>query len=220
MKRLLVILLLVTLNNAGCVMQHAEVVGSGQRQRQKREVSSFSSISTEGAYQIEVVCQQSLSLEVEGDDNILPIIATEVSNGVLRIKSTRGFSVNRPILIKIGTPDIEGISASGAGTIEISKLKNDKFAIDSNGAPTIKVSGETGTLAIEANGAGKIDAHKLRANKSTVEANGVARIEVFAREELNVTVSGPASVIYSGDPKVNKTVNGPGSVERRAAEGA
>ena len=69
-------------------------------------------------------------------------------------------------------------------------------------------------------GAGKIDAHKLRAGKGTVEANGVATIEVFASEELNVTVSGPASVIYSGDPKLNKKVNGPGSVERRASEGA
>ena len=220
MKRLLVMLLLVAPFAAGCVMHHAEVVGSGQRQREKREVSSFSSISTEGAYQIEIVCQQSLSLEIEADDNILPIITTDVSNGVLRIKSTRGFSVNRPILVKISTPNIEAISASGAGTIEISGLKNDKFEIDSSGAPTIKVSGETGTLDIEANGAGKIDAHKLRAVRSTVQANGVARIEVFAREELNVTVSGPASVIYSGDPKVNKTVHGPGSVERRASEGA
>ena len=30
-------------------------------------------------------------------------------------------------------------------------------------------------------------------------------------DELNVTVMGPASVIYSGDPKVSKTVHGPGS---------
>ncbi len=181
---------------------------------------AFSSISTEGAYQIEVVSQQSLSLEIEGDDNILPLIKTDVSNGVLRITNSRGYSINRPIVVKIGTPDIEGISASGAGSIEISGLKNDKFEIDSNGAPTIKVSGVTGTLNIESNGAGKIDAHKLRAGKGTVEANGVATIEVFASEELNVTVSGPASVIYSGDPKLNKTMNGPGSVERRVSEGA
>lgn len=220
MKRLFVIFLLVALFAVGCAFHHNDVVGSGQRQRQKREIAAFSSISTDGAYQIEVVCQQALSLEIEADDNILPLISTDVSNGVLRIKSTRGFSVNRPILVKIGTPNIEGISASGAGTIEISGLKNDKFEIDSNGAPSIKVSGETGTLDIEANGAGKVDTHKLRATKASVEANGVAKIEVFASDELNVNVSGPASVIYSGDPKLNKKVNGPGSVERRASEGA
>ena len=220
MKRLLIILLLAAPLAAGCAMHHSEVVGSGQRQREKRQVAAFTSISTEGAYQIEVLSQQGLSLEVEADDNILPLIKTDVSNGVLRIKNSRGYSVNRPILVKIGTPNLEGISASGAGSIAVSDLKNDKFEIDSNGAPAIKVSGETGSLNIEANGAGKIDAHKLRATKGTVEANGVAKIEVFASEELNVTVSGPASVIYIGDPKLNKKVNGPGSVERRASEGA
>jgi hypothetical protein len=220
MKRLVVILALVASLAAGCAMHHNEVVGSGQRQREKREVAPFNSISTEGAYQIEVVSQQSLSLEIEADDNLLPLIKTEVSNGVLRIKNSRGFSVNRPIVVKIGTPNLEGISASGAGSIEVSNLKNDKFEIDSNGAHSIKISGETGTVNIEANGAGKIDAHSLRATKGTVAANGVAKIEVYASEELNVTVSGPASVIYSGDPKLNKTVNGPGTVERRASEGA
>ena len=220
MKRLLVILALVASFAAGCALHHNEVVGSGKRQREKREVAAFSSISTEGAYEIAVVSQQGLSLEIEADDNILPLIKTDVSNGVLHIKATRGFSLNNPIVVKIGTPNIEGISTSGAGTIDISGLKNDKFEIDSNGATSIEVSGETGTLDIESNGAGKIDAHKLRATKGTVEANGVAKIEINASEELNVTVSGPASVIYSGDPKLNKKINGPGSVERRASEGA
>jgi hypothetical protein len=212
-------LLLIAPFAAGCMLHHDEVVGSGQRQRQKREVEAFTSIRTEGAYQIEVNCQQTLGLEIEGDDNILPIITTDVSGGVLRIRSNRGFSAQNPIIVRISTPNIEAISASGAGTIEVSGLKNDKFEIVSNGAPAIKISGETGTVRIDANGAGKVDAHRLRATKGTVSANGVPKIEVNASDELNVSVSGPASVIYSGDPKLNKTVNGPGSVQRRASEG-
>ena len=220
MKTLIVILLLVVSFTGGCMLHHDEVVGSGQRQREKREVEPFTSISTEGAYQVEVACQQALSLEIEADDNILPLITADVSGGVLRIKSKKGFSSKSPIIVKIGTPNIEAVSVSGAGTVAISGLKNDKFEIDSNGAPTIKVSGETGIVHIEANGAGNIDAERLRASKGEVSANGVAKIEVNARDELNVSVSGPASVIYSGSPKLNKTVHGPGSIERRASEGA
>lgn len=220
MKRLFLLLMLVAPFAAGCAFHHDNVVGSGQRQRQKREIGPFTSLSTEGAYQIEVVSQQAPGLEIEADDNILPLITTDVSGGVLRIKSTRSFSVNQPIVVKITTPNIEAINASGAGTVEVSGVKNEKFEIDSNGAPTIKVSGETGTVVIEANGAGKIDAHNLRATQGNVEANGVTKIEVNASGELNVTVSGPASVVYSGDPKLNKTVHGPGSVARRSSEGA
>ena len=218
MKRLFVLLLLIAPLIAGCI-HHDQVVGSGQRQKQKREIQAFTSISTEGAYEIEVVSQQALGLEIEADDNILPLITTDVSGGVLRIKSIRSFSVNRPIVVKVTTPDLEGISASGAGSVQVSGLKNERFLIDSSGAPTIRVSGETKKVEIKANGAGKVDAHRLRANIGSVEANGVANIEVNATDELDVTVSGPASVTYSGSPKLNKSVNGPGSVQRRASEG-
>ena len=220
MKKLIVLLVLLVPFTTGCMLHHDQVIGSGQRVQQKREVAQFTSIRTEGAYEIEVKSQQTLSLEIEADDNLIPLVTTNVNGGILRITTTRDFSSNKPIVVKIGTPNLEAVSTSGAGTVEVSGLKNDKFEIDSNGAATVKVSGETGTVIIDANGAGKVDAHKLRANKGTVEVNGVAKVEVNAREELNVTVSGPASVIYSGDPKLNKKINGPGSVERRESEGA
>jgi hypothetical protein len=53
-----------------------------------------------------------------------------------------------------------------------------------------------------------------------VESKGVAKVEVFASEKLNVTVSGPSHVIYDGDPDVHQIVNGPGSVTRRDSGGA
>lgn len=204
----------------GCVFHGHEVVGSGQRQRQKREISAFTSISTAGAYELEVVAQKPIGLEIEADDNILPLITTDVSGGVLRIRSKGNFSVEEPIKVKVTTPTLEGLSASGAGRIEISGLQNDRFEIESNGAPTLKVSGETQTLQIKANGAGKVDAHKLRATKAFVESNGVAKVEVSASEELNANVSGPSQVVYSGDPKVTKSVHGPGSVEKKVSEGS
>ncbi len=82
------------------------------------------------------------------------------------------------------------------------------------------MSGETKELEIDANGAGKVDAHKLRASRAEVDSKGVAKVEVFASDVLNVTISGPSQVIYDGDPEVNQTVNGPGSVKQRDPGGA
>ena len=118
-------------------------------------MGSFNSISTEGAFDIQIVCQKPQSLEIEGDDNVLPLVTTEVSNNVLHIRNLRGYSVSQPITLRISLPDLEGISASGAGNIEVSGLKNEKFEIDANGAPTIKASGETKVLKIDASGAWK-----------------------------------------------------------------
>lgn len=217
MKKCVLLVILIALV-AGCRGMHHGVAGSGNRHTEKRNVGSFTSISTEGAFDIEVVCQKAQDLEIKGDDNILPLVTTEVSNNVLHIKSLRGYSVSEPISLKISVPDLIGIYSSGAGTIEISGLKNEKFDIDATGAPTIRASGETKALKIDASGAGKVDTHRLRATDVEVEAKGVAGIEVYAREHLNITVSGPSHVIYQGDAVVNKTVNGPGSVEKKEAE--
>jgi hypothetical protein len=183
-------------------------------------VGSFNSISTEGAFDIDVVCQKPQNLEIEGDDNVLPLITTEVTNNVLHIRSLRAYSVSRPITLRISLPDLEGISASGAGKIELSGIKNEKFVIDLSGAPTIRAAGETGVLNIDANGAGKIDAHKLRARRVVVGSNGVSNVQVYAAEQLDVTVNGPSHVVYEGDAVVNKTVNGPGSVEKKESGGS
>ena len=221
MRKLAWLLLLLPIVAAGC--HHSmgpEIQGSGNRVVQKREISPFTSISTNGAFVIEVTCQKEPSLEVEGDDNVLPYVVAEVSSNVLRIKTERNISTNEPVRFKISVPNLEGLSVNGAGRIEIKGMNNEKFEIDSNGAPTINVSGNTKLIDIDSNGAGKIDTNNLRASRAVVESKGVSRIEVDVAEQLDVTVSGPSSVTYKGDPVVNKTVNGPGKVEKRLSEGA
>ncbi|MBC8030650.1 MAG: DUF2807 domain-containing protein [Pyrinomonadaceae bacterium] len=219
MKKILLVMILASLG-VGCNVIHDGVAGSGNRQKEKRSVANFTSISTEGAYEIEFKAQSPLSLEIEGDDNILPLITTEVSNNVLHIRSKRSISPRKPISLKISAPNLEGLSANGVGRIEITGLKNDKFGLDVNGAPTIRVSGETKALGIDANGAANIDTHRLRADRARVESNGVSKVEVYAENELDVTVSGPSRVTYHGDPHVKQTVNGPGSVVKKESAGS
>jgi len=216
MKTLLLTLFTIVTLGSGCHHRFGhEVIGSGMRQVQKRDVPAFASISTEGAFDITVVCQKPQSLEVEGDDNILPLVSTEVSNNVLHVKSLRGYSTRDTVKIRIDVPNIEGMNLKGAGSVEISSIKNDKFGIDSSGAPTIKVSGETKALEIDANGAGNIDTHRLRAARVVVDSKGVSKVEVYAGEQLDATVTGPSQITYRGDPIVNKTIHGPGSIEKR-----
>ena len=221
MRKLASLFLLLPLLAAGCHHRiRAEIRGSGNRVMQKREISPFTSISTEGAFEIEVTCQKDPSLEIEGDDNVLDLVTAEVGGNVLRLKSTKSYSTNEPVRVKITVPNLEGLSVSGAGRIEIKNVKNEKFEIDSNGAPNITVAGNTNVIDIDSNGAGRIDTHNLHASRAVVDSKGVSRIDLDVKDQLDVTVSGPSSVTYRGDPVVNKTINGPGKVEKRASEGA
>lgn len=221
MSKLTLLLILLALTAGGCRHgMRSGVQGSGKREVQKREVQPFTSITTEGAFNIQVVCQKPQSLAVEADDNILPLVSTEVTNNVLRIRNVKGYSAGEPVAITIAIPSIDGLSVSGAGKIDITGLKNEKFEIDSNGAPQIKVSGITKVIDINTNGAAKIDTHNLHAAKGVVDSKGVSKIDVDVTEQLDVTISGPSTVTYEGDPTINKTIHGPGKLEKRASEGA
>jgi hypothetical protein len=218
MRKLALLLTLVLVVVTGChYHMSSDISGSGKRALQKRAVPSFNSISTQGAFDIEVVCQKPVSLEIEGDDNILSLVTTEVSNNVLYIKNTQGYSVREPVSLKLSVPNLDAATISGAGKINISGVKNEKFELDSSGAPTIKVSGDTKILDIDTSGAARIDTHRLHASQAVVDSKGVSTVDLSVSDTLNVTISGPSHVTYAGDPVVNKTINGPGSVDKKTA---
>src|ERR1051325_5954620 len=192
MRKLALLFLLLPLLAVGC--HHglrADIKGSGKRVTQKRQISPFTSISTQGAFEIEVTCQKNPSLEVEGDDNVLDLVTADVSGNTLRLKSSKNYSTSEPVKFRITVPNVEGLSVSGAGRIEIKDVKNDKFEIDSNGAPSINVSGSTKVVDIDSNGASKIDTHNLHASRAVVDSKGVSRIDLDVTDQLDVTVSGP-----------------------------
>ncbi len=221
MKKLLSLIVLTLLVTAGCHHSiRSEVKGSGKRETQKRQITPFTSIGTEGAFNIEIVCQKELSLEVEGDDNVLPLITTEVSGNKLRISNTKSYSVNEPVTVRIAVPNLEAISVDGAGKIQISGVNNDKIQIYSNGAAAIAVSGTTKMVGVDTNGAAKIDTHNLRSAHAVVDSKGASKVDLGVCDRLDVNVSGVSHVTYRGDPVVNKTIHGPGKVEKRGDEGA
>lgn len=220
--RKLALLLLIPLLASGC--HHGgmlnQIKGSGKRVLQKRDVSPFTSISTEGAFTLEITCQKNPSVEVEGDDNILNLVVAEVRNNVLRLSNNARYTTNEPVKFIISVPNLEELKVSGAGKIDVKGMSNEKFKIDADGAPTINVAGTTKLVDIHSNGAGKINTNSLHAARAVVNSNGATEVELDVNEQLDVTVNGACSVTYKGDPVVHKNVNGPGKVERRRSEGA
>jgi hypothetical protein len=192
------------------------VQGSGVRKIEKRELGAFTSIETTGAYEVVVTCQQAASFEIEGDDNILSIIRTNVRGNVLHISNDSDYHASKPIVVRISVPNLEAISTTGAGDVLIRDVKNEKLTIGSTGAARIEASGQTNFASISSTGAGKIDAEKLHAMSAKVTVTGAASVNVYATRELNATVSGVGEVTYAGDPPVvNKSVSGIGSINKK-----
>ena len=192
------------------------VIGSGVIKTETRAISGFTSIDASGAFDIEVVCQKEPSLEIEGDDNLLPLVKTEVHGNTLSLRPEKPFSVKRPIRVRISVPNIENISSSGATSFRVMNVKNEKMMIDARGASSFDITGETVALDLDLSGATKVDTEKLHAARVKISLSGAGKATVFASEELDAQVSGAGSVTYAGDPKkVNKKVSGVGSVSKK-----
>jgi hypothetical protein len=191
--------------------------GSGNLKTEKRSLSSFKAIDTNGAYTVDVTCQKPVSVEIETDDNILPLIKTEVRDGVLYVTSQERYNATKGVTLRVSVPDLAAISSRGAGDIRIADAASNDLKIDSTGAASVKANGKAKSLTISSTGAGDVDTTKLQAEKARVSVSGAASIDVYASEQLDVSVSGVGSVNYSGNPKtVNKNVSGLGSVNQKS----
>lgn len=192
------------------------VQGSGVRKTEKRDLGAFKSIETNGAFAVQVTCQQAASFELEGDDNLLPLIKTEVRNGVLNIYNDGSYTATKAIVVRIALPDLEAISSAGAADIHVTNVKKAQLTISWKGAGRIEAAGETKFVDISSTGAGKIDTGRLRAERAKVSVAGAASVDVYASQQLDVTVSGVGQVTYDGNPGVvNKSVSGLGSVNKK-----
>ena len=214
MKKAILFLSLTALVLSGC--NFSRKTGSGALKAEKRSVPAFNAVDISGAYEVEITAQKEQGVEIEGDDNILPLIKTEVRNGVLEIYNEKAFSTKNKIRLRISAPVLEGVSTSGASDIVVTGVKSDQFKIDTSGAGSLKASGEAQALEVELSGAGEVDLKDLRAQKVKVTSSGAATADVYASEELTASVSGAGNVNYYGDPKVvNQDTSGAGSITKR-----
>lgn len=72
---------------------------------------------------MEVNCQKPVSFEIEADDNIVPLIQTEVRNGVLHVSTTKSYMSSRGIVLRITVPDLASVKSTGAGKFHVSDVK-------------------------------------------------------------------------------------------------
>jgi hypothetical protein len=189
-------------NSAGSVpiVSHNSVQGSGFIISEKRDLADFSGIDVSSAFHVEVSAQKDYEFEISADDNILPLVETSVSDGVLRISLKEGIKASSPIRIRISVPNIDRIEASGASKISVANLKNESLQIDSSGACRIDLAGETRDLIVDVSGAGNINASELRSKTAHVDASGASQVDVFVTDRLSSDASGASRITYSGDP--------------------
>lgn len=218
MKILSALSLGLVISLAGCniINTTSRVKGSGIVKTEKRSVASFSSIDVTCHSSIQVRSQEQASLEISGDDNIVPLVTTEVKNDVLYIRSSKDYDLKDKLQIIVSAPDLKRFAFAGAGEADLSNIKNNRVEIAMSGAGSLSASGETQEADITLSGAGSVDAKNLHAVNAKVNSTGVGRVDIYATGQLDAKATGVGEINYYGSPKtVNKQAGGIGSINER-----
>jgi len=200
------------------------IEGSGTKVTESREVSGFDGIELAGVGKLIVQQTGAESLSIEGDDNIVPKIKTEVVGGKLVIRMDEKGTINPklPIFYNVTVRDIKSLELSGAGSIEADNLKADNFETYVTGAGTVTLrniggsnlrvsmpgagyvvmSGNVDTQSVTISGAGRYKADDLRSVRAAVVTSGVGSALLWVTENLSATIDGMGSLQYYGSPQV------------------
>lgn len=193
------------------------IQGNGIVKKEIREVEKYHTIIIKIGYDIVLTNETQGKIRVVGEENINPIILTEVKNGILEIGTNpkMGYSSkqkNNKIYIPakgINTLKVTGVSdIKSEEALEFSKLK-----VEIEGVANVALIGKVEDLEINMKGTGRFSGFDLMAENAQVKLKGMGDIKVFATQSFDGEVKGVGTIKVKGNPKkVSKTEKGLGRI--------
>ena len=224
-------------------MAHAQwwgskgVKGNGKMTTETRTTSDYDGIRCAGSMDYILVAGDEGKITLEGEENLLKYIVTEIKNGQLVVKVEKGVNLKpswgKTIKITIPFKDIENVSLAGSGdlwnedTIRSENLdvslagsgdivldiesQNVKGSIAGSGDLTLK--GSTEDLEARVAGSGDFHGFELESDNTVVSIAGSGDAKVVSNVSLKARVAGSGDIEYRGNPaKEDTKVSGSGSI--------
>lgn len=207
--------LLLALIASGCSGGGGGTEGSGDVATQDRPVAAFDSIDFSSAGTLVVEQTGSDSLRVEADDNLQPLLTSEVEGTTLKLGVRPGTNLGRAsITYRVTVSRLAGLVLAGAGAVNATGIEGPALSLANSGAGALTVSGRADRLNVDLIGVGSVDARGLTAGDADVSVGGAGTATVNVTRTLAARVTGVGDIVYLGNPAVTQSVTGFGTVGR------
>jgi Putative auto-transporter adhesin, head GIN domain len=215
-------------NGTFLVKMAPAIRGSGIAKEETRPVEAFHALEAGNALQVTVAVTKDAKagLKISGDDNLVPLVESEVRDGalILRIKADSNISTKLPLLAEVTTGELDRVNASGASKVTVKGgSKVDRFTAEASGAARVFVegletpkavasatgashvmlSGTAESLKADASGASQVKAEELKVDDAEVSISGASGIALRASKSVGGDVSGASHLDLHGRPSKN-----------------
>lgn len=211
------------------------VRGEGPVTTETRSASDFHAVVVEIPANVEVSVADQYAIEVQAQENILPLLKTEVKNGKLRLYFSEHVSHAENLKVRVSGPAFDAFELAGSGTlktlsaihaetlnlsiggsgeIDVPQADAGKVACSISGSGDIRVGGKSNDVQFEIAGSGDIAAKELLANTGSASIAGSGTVTCNVSQTLKAEIAGSGDVYYTGSPAVDMDVSGSGKVKR------
>ncbi len=215
-----------------------KIKGNGNVVTVKRSTNNYRGIAAGGSFDVILIKGTEGNLTIEGEENIIPYIETEINNGILKIKYKKNTNIRTTKRLTVTVPfkDIESVALGGSGNV-ISKevIKSNNFnvslggsgninlkinsdAVNTNigGSGNIDLKGNTNELQCAIAGSGSIKAYDLTTDEISATIAGSGSIKITVKNKIKAKLVGSGSIYYKGNPKhIDSKSVGSGSIVDR-----
>ena len=238
MRNYIVLILCVSILLVSCRFMGSErISGSGNSGTEDRNIGSFSGVETVGSLDVIVLQGATHAVRIEGDDNLLEYVETELDGDVLEIRPRRGYNLRPRAGLKIyaTAPYFDKLSVTGSGkitsqskitapqkiSVEITGSGDIQADVDApevssevTGSGTVRLKGTTKKFTTEISGSGDTFAWDLLSEDAKVEIAGSGNVQLFASKKLDIEIAGSGDIQYKGNPAVSTSKAGSGNVRK------
>jgi len=202
---------IININGSGVTIK-----GSGNIINENRKLTGYHTVDIVGSMNVDITSGESFSCNVKGDDNLVPLVKTTITNNTLKIYIEGSYSTTSPLIVYLNMPVLENAKVIGSGDMTISDVTKDKVVLIVSGSGDITARGSVGILEAVVSGSGDLSLQNLKAEHINVTINGSGDAEVWANQSISAKVNGSGDIVYKGNPtEVDTKVNGSGDITRR-----
>lgn len=215
------------------------VNGNGISKTETREASNYTSLASGGPMDVEIAYGNSNTIKLEGEENLLPYLETEVKDNRLTIKIKEGYTLKTHQSLKVyvsmttlnalaqsGSGSIKGegdfsnndntsVATSGSGSIKLKFSSFSSLSVRMSGSGNINLSGKVENEAdVKQSGSGNANLDDITCQSATVQLSGSGNLRIHADRALTAQISGSGNIVYSGDATVTSRTSGSGRVRK------
>lgn len=211
-----IVVLLMVGAVAGCsaaTIDFDGVVGEGALTSETRDVPTFHGVEAGGGVHVNVSIGEAQSVVLEAQRNILDILETEVTDGVLVIRATDSYNATRQVTATIVVGELTTMNLSGGAEGSIDGVMADALALELSGGAKLSASGHVSDLTLNASGGAEADLAEMHVASAEVDLSGGGRANLADAESVHGSASGRSTVRVGEGTTVDVETSGGSQIE-------